>query len=293
MHDWHASVAAGWDPESDKPPTYSYGDLAVSVMQQESFFQALFDRISTSEYSYLLNPLVNVAEPDIFPEVVHPIEEEMVFVNPLTRKETGLYPKAALWQSGWENSMPYLFVRAQVYERLLNVAKIFQSVDPSLSLCITDGWRSHAQQLELFNSFYIDGYVPGDPRYVAEPSDDDRLAAPHPAGGAIDVMLGIDDQAFWIGSPLDWMNVEAHADYFENSDSIFLRDMRRFFINAFCDVGFVSIDAEWWHFEYGTRRWAGKVKSEPLYGNAYVDTAIYSDLEPVELVPRSRRAAMS
>ncbi len=291
--DWYASVAAGWSPASRFDAPFCFGELSCDVMTQTDIFQALICDVEQSSHSHLLSPMVGVVEPDIFPEVLSPTNEEMVVIDPLVQTSTGLYPKAVVWQSGWPRALPYIFVRRQVYERLLAAVRILREFNPDLSLCITDGWRSVDQQSELFKAFYPSGYIQGDPIYVSAPNEDDRLAAPHPSGGAVDVMIGINDQAFHIGSELDYMDVEANTDYFENeADDHFIRDMRRVFTNLLCDVGFVSHQPEWWHVEYGTRRWAGKTGNDPRYGNVIIDPTLYADVEPVVPIARSRRAAM-
>jgi len=36
-------------------------------------------------------------------------------------------------------------------------------------------------------------------------------------------------------------------------------------------AGFVVYDGEWWHFEFGTRRWAALTGSAPLFGPVEAD----------------------
>jgi D-alanyl-D-alanine dipeptidase len=164
-----------------------------------------------------------------------------------------------------------------------------------LASFITDGWRSIDQQTDLYTSFYPNGHVEGEPLYVSPSNTEDRFASPHPSGGAVDVLIGIGDQAIRIGSDLDYMDVEANTDHFENElyEGHIIKMMRRLFSNLKCEVGFVTLDSEWWHVEYGTRRWAGKTGQDPLYGNATIDLSLYEGIEPVVPIARSRRAAMS
>ena len=37
-------------------------------------------------------------------------------------------------------------------------------------------------------------------------------------------------------------------------------------------AGFVVFDGEWWHFEYGTRRWGAVTGNAPLFGPAAAST---------------------
>lgn|GEM_PF-476733 len=288
--DWTTSIAAGWDPNSGDVPTYSFGKLTTELMEHRAAFEALIELVSTSADSFLLDPIKNVEEPDFFPEVLEPIDEQLVVINPEQAQETGLHPFAALWQSGWANSDPYIAVRRQVFENLFQVAAKLRSFDPKMYLCITDGWRSIDQQRDLYNAFYPNGHVQGKPLYVSEPHDDDRYAAPHPSGGAVDVLIGYEDNVISIGSDLDYMDVQANTDHFESDESNSLvRDMRRLFSNLLSEFGFVSIDSEWWHVEYGTRRWAGKTGNEALYGNVILDKSIYEGIKPVAAVEGSKR----
>lgn len=290
--DWHASVSSGWDPESGIDPPFSFGSLSKDIYDYENIFEKLVDDISKSEKSYLLNPITDVSEPEIFPEVRNPIAEEVVAVDPTQANSTRIFPKAALWQSGWENAKPYIVVREQVLERLKHAAEILNEFNPELSLCITDGWRSIEQQRDLYNSFYPNGWQEGEPVYVSIPHDSDLHAAPHPSGGAVDVLLGIGNQAIRIGSDLDYMDKEANTDHFEDpkyKDSL-VQNMRRIFVNTMIESGFICIDSEWWHFEYGTRRWAGKIGTEPLYGNAKFGPSVYENIRPVDPIELSRRS---
>ncbi|HQZ85398.1 MAG TPA: M15 family metallopeptidase [Actinomycetota bacterium] len=43
------------------------------------------------------------------------------------------------------------------------------------------------------------------------------------------------------------------------------RDLRRLLYATMSAAGFVVLAREWWHFEYGTRLWAGVGGRQPLY----------------------------
>ena len=36
------------------------------------------------------------------------------------------------------------------------------------------------------------------------------------------------------------------------------------------ETGFVVLNCEWWHFEYGTRRWGAIRGNDPLFGPAEI-----------------------
>ncbi|MFN8015535.1 MAG: M15 family metallopeptidase [Acidimicrobiia bacterium] len=284
-----ASLAAGWDPTSNEIPTYSFGELSKDLTEYKTFFNDLINNVANSEHNDLLSEIIDVDEPEDFPLINNPVEEEMLVIDPSKSSEIGLYPKAALWQSGWNNALPYVFVRKQVYDNLCNAVEIIKSLHEDLTLCVTDGWRSIEQQSDLYHSFYPEGHIEGEPVYVSKPNVQDRYAAPHPSGGAVDVLLGIKDQAIRIGSDLDYMEAQANTAHFENSDDYLVKSMRRIFTNIMTNVGFVCLDSEWWHFEYGTRRWAGKKKCEPLYGNAFIEQEVYENIKPVKHLAGSKR----
>lgn len=289
--DWHASIVVhGWDPNSGDDAPVSFGELTRDISDYEKRFGALIETIRNSKSCFLLNPMNNISEPDVFPEVLNPIIDPMVVIDPASQEETGLFPKAALWQSGWTNAKPYVVTRKQVYEKLRAVVVRLRTFDPDLCICVTDAWRSVEQQKTLFDAFYPNGYRQGDLIYVSEPHIDDRFAAPHPSGGAVDVLIGVKGTPIRIGADLDYMDVQANTDHYESMDIPLVRDMRRIFINLFSEQGFACIDSEYWHVEYGTRRWAGKNSTEPLYGNAVVEDSLFDGIKPVEPVPRSVRA---
>lgn len=292
--DWAASVAHGWVPESGEQALYSFGNLTTDFLQFRPVFEELIETVSKSKYSHLLNPITGVDEPESLPEVTNPTDEEMVAIDPLIQSKTGLHPMAALWQSGWQNSHPYIVVRSQIKDKLTNVVETLQRFNPEFHLCITDGWRSIEQQRDLYNAFYPNGHRQGEPLYVSPPEIDDRYAAPHPSGGAVDVLIGYRDKVLSIGSDLDHMDVQANTAHFEDlaGADLLVRDMRRFFSNLLAESGFVSIDSEWWHVEYGTRRWGGKKNADPIYGNALVDNSHYVGVDPVKPVVGSKRFAL-
>ncbi len=46
------------------------------------------------------------------------------------------------------------------------------------------------------------------------------------------------------------------------------REMRRLLVHTMRAAGFVVLHCEWWHFEFGTRRWAALTGNPPRYGPA-------------------------
>ena len=48
------------------------------------------------------------------------------------------------------------------------------------------------------------------------------------------------------------------------------RDLRRWLYWSMTEAGFVVLNCEWWHFEYGTRRWGAIRGNDPLFGPAEI-----------------------
>lgn len=275
------------------------GHISTEIAKEIEFLSKLLKTIVEQDKKYLLRPITDVPETLHMPLVNNPSKESLVVVDPFLAQETGIIPVAAYWQSGWGNALPFVAMRSGVYERLLNVVKVLRNIDPSLSIVVMDAWRSLDQQKELYDLFYPQGYKEGDPLYVSEPQFDDALAAPHPSGGGVDVFIAHEMKAIEFGTPYDYMKEEAATSFFETDrDGAFIpysdliRDLRRLLVNSMKEQGFEIIDSEWWHFEYGTRRWAHKTGQEPIYGNAQLEPEAYAGIQPVDVAPYSSRAAM-
>ena len=77
----------------------------------------------------------------------------------------------------------------------------------------------------------------------------------------------------WRGAPLalgtgcDDFSPAAHA-LAEESRPGPVRDLRRLLTAAMRSEGFIVLDLEWWHFEWGTRRWAAIRGESTRYGPA-------------------------
>lgn len=283
----------GWTEDSRLPAPFDYGLISEPHhIHHRDLSQLITDVRSSPHFSHWLTPVGRVSEVDIADvRVMRPRNEPLVVIQPDLSEQTGLIPMASYWQSGWESAQPHVCVRQEVYDRLIGVAARIRTFTSRAGLVIMDGWRSVDQQRELYDAFYPDGHVPGEPLYVSPPEMDDAMASPHPAGGAVDTFLAFDSKAIDLGSVYDYMHDEANTLHFEgNGQDEVIRDTRRILGNAMADFGFVPLDSEWWHFEFGTRRWAAKTGNEPIYGNAHEPDLRGS--VGVEAVPFSRRQMM-
>ncbi|WP_395142979.1 M15 family metallopeptidase, partial [Armatimonas sp.] len=59
------------------------------------------------------------------------------------------------------------------------------------------------------------------------------------------------------------------TNWFERHPKTPFTSNRRTLYGAMIEAGFVNYPNEWWHFEFGTRRWAGgRGMKVALYGSA-------------------------
>lgn len=166
--------------------------------------------------------------------------------------------------AGWSNAVPDCLLRTSVADRLGRAA---ESLPKRWGLAIFDGWRPHALQAELYGTAYADPDLP--PGFFAEPNDQPSTPSPHLTGGSVDLTLCLDGIPLAPGTGFDDLTPKAHATALENEPGVD-RDVRRLLYHTMVAQGFVIFDGEWWHFEYGTRRWAAITGQPPHYGPAVV-----------------------
>lgn len=90
---------------------------------------------------------------------------------------------------------------------------------------------------------------------------DPNTVFPHGTGGAVDVTLLINGQSADMGTDFDSFIPQAAPDWFRNNrpatpaECLAARN-REILRTAMENAGFVGIDSEWWHYEFGTLHWA-------------------------------------
>jgi len=151
---------------------------------------------------------------------------------------------------GWQHAHQGTFLRSGVARRLLEVCT---SLPFGFDLVIFDGWRSLDLQSELFAAAYGDANLPEG--YLAPPSRDVQLPPPHVSGGTVDLTLSFEGTPLALGTSFDSFTHEAHTLAFESDDTP-VRRLRRLLCSAMWKQDFIVYEGEWWHFEYGTPRWA-------------------------------------
>lgn len=201
-------------------------------------------------------PLPGFSDPDS-PPVVTPRDEPLV---PLEHRRIRILSN--YWHAGWDHAIPSTWLRAEALERLGAAA---DRLPERLGFAVFDAWRPLTLQAELFDAAYHEPGLPDG--YVAEPVAEPSTPPPHLTGGTVDLTLTLDGVPLALGTGFDDFTDRASAAALEPEPGP-SRELRRVLYRSLRDVGFVVLHCEWWHFEFGTRRWAALTGSAPLYGPA-------------------------
>ncbi|RLE25564.1 MAG: hypothetical protein DRJ50_02715 [Actinobacteria bacterium] len=226
-----------------------------------------FPRLGTPTEVALQLANTSIIEQRPLPELIEPSELEVAdpVDDPLVRVE-GYHPRiqvAAHYQlGGWSNAIGECWLRSGVASRLGAVA---DGLPDPFGLLVYDGWRPRALQAELYLAALSDPAIP--PGFLAEPSRDEIRPAPHESGGAVDLALTVEGVAIAPGTDFDDTTSTSFAAALENKPGPD-REARRMLYWAMRSTGFIVYEGEWWHFEFGTRRWAGIVGRSPIFGPA-------------------------
>lgn len=200
-------------------------------------------------------PIPGLIEPEDAPPVLGPSLEALVVVAHRRIRTLSNY-----WHAGWQCARPDTLLRSGTFDRLAAVA---EALPDRFGLAVFDGWRPLALQAELFAAAYSNPQLPAG--FVAPPESDPTIPPPHLTGGTVDLTLTLDGIALAPDGGFDDFTDRAHADALEKQTGP-NRDVRRMLYWAMRAQGFVVLQQEWWHFEYGTRRWAGITGAAPFYG---------------------------
>ena len=194
------------------------------------------------------------------PPVVDPLDEPLV---ELDGGRVGLLGNYRL--AGWEHARDGCRLRASVADRLYQVA---DGLPDPWGLAVFDGWRPLALQDELYRAAYADPDLP--PGFFAEPDNNPAFPPPHLTGGTVDLTLTVNGIPLAPGTGFDDLSPLARTDALEGTEGSD-RAVRRLLYWSMRKAGFVVYDGEWWHFEFGTRRWAALTGSAPLFGPVEAD----------------------
>ena len=190
------------------------------------------------------DPIAKIVEPEEFTPVLNDCCEALVDISTL------FDCAQAYFDAGWQHGMKQTYLRSGIAQRLQNVNT---SLPEGFSIFVFDGWRPLALQSELFEAAYGDANLP--PGFLATPSNETTLPPPHVRGGTVDITLSYRGTPLALGTSFDNFDEDAAIMAFEKADSI-VRRLRRLLYSSMRHQEFVVYSGEWWHFEYGTPRWA-------------------------------------
>lgn len=226
----------------------------------ERFLVPVYTRdadLVVSETSYTVadqQPLPVLTDPPTSP-VRRPDPEPLV---PLTHRRIRVLSN--YWHAGWHHARPTTWIRGEALDRLGHAAG---ALPARLGLAVFDAWRPLALQAELYEAAYGE---PGLPEgYVAEPVADPSTPPPHLTGGTVDLTLTLDGTPLALGTGFDDFTPAAATDALETVPG-HSRELRRLLVATMRSAGFVVLHCEWWHFEFGTRRWAAITGGQARYG---------------------------
>ena len=163
--------------------------------------------------------------------------------------------------AGWTGAVPVGHARAGAVSRLVAAAHLLPE---GYGFAVFDAWRPLALQRRIFDHFYGPG-SPLERGFVSAPSPSPATPPPHLTGGTFDLTLTWQGQPLALGTAFDEFTSRAHTRALEQEESM-ERDLRRLMVSSLLRVGFVTYAPEWWHVEYGTRRWAAQWMTVPRYG---------------------------
>jgi D-alanyl-D-alanine dipeptidase len=190
------------------------------------------------------DPIANIVEPELFTPVLKDCGEALVDISP------SFDCAQAYFHAGWQHSVTETYLRSGIAQRL---HRVNVSLPEGFSIFVFDAWRPLALQAELFEAAYSDANLP--PGFLATASNEATLPSPHVSGGTVDLTLSYRGTPLALGTSFDNFDQYAAITAFEEADSI-VRRLRRLLHSSMRHQEFVVYSGEWWHFEYGTPRWA-------------------------------------
>jgi D-alanyl-D-alanine dipeptidase len=204
--------------------------------------------------------LFDPASPPLVP--AHPAAHDEPLV-PVAGHHAAIIDLATYADAGWQGAPTRSIARAGALDRLAIAA---DALPDGFGFAVFDAWRPLALQHRIFDHFYGPGSTL-EPGFVSVPSDDPATPPPHLTGGTFDLTLTWLGEPLALGTAFDEFDSRAHTAAIEDEPGV-ERELRRLLLHSLTAVGFVAMPAEWWHVEYGTRRWAAHHRQAPVYGAA-------------------------
>jgi len=202
-------------------------------------------------------------------------------MHPMSRLAPGYHPPG-LWSTPayvddyGDIATDAIWLRADLITRLAIALGALATHE--LGLLVWDGWRSMALQRALYDDYgtklRTESGLSGIAltarlrKFVCDPDRTDRDPA-HTTGGAVDLTLcDRDGDPLDMGSEFDELSDRSHPGYYDNGpttgDALY-STRRALLLSAMSEAGFVRLDTEWWHFEYGTDLWAEETGEETVF----------------------------
>ncbi len=225
--------------------------------------------LSTPTQAALQKSGYTLAAQQPLPALVEP--DPILLENPSAEPLVELSHPEILWLSHyekgrWSHAISKCWLRPEVVDRLI---RALAALPNGFGLAVFDAWRPRNLQAELYDHAYADPDLP--PGFLAVPTEDSRLPAPHETGGAVDLTLTVGGIPIAAGTDFDDFTPLAACAALEQVPGVD-RAARRLLYSVMSGAGFVVLQGEWWHFEYGTTRWAAITGATPSYGTASPET---------------------
>lgn len=172
--------------------------------------------------------------------------------------------------------MKYPFLAQPALNRLNEAVQILHNMAgvKNIELLIWDAYRTLETQGVIFNR-YLDEVKQKNPKLNTQQAQEKSqefvnppdILFPHGVGGAVDITLLIDGRVANMGTPFDSFTPQSSADWYrihppQTQEKIEAAQNRELLRTVMEQAGFVVLDYEWWHFEYGTKTWATKTGKE-------------------------------
>ena len=222
-----------------------------------------------------MSPILPIAESPTagWPEIVENHEPLVEVSGPR------LVCRPVYAELGLEGASERMLLRVGGLERLHRAA---DSLPAGLGFLVLDVFRPLVVQKALWDwqernvraehpALSDDGVKELVGQFVAYPSDNPDRPTPHRTGGAVDltVIRLATGEELPMGTAFDEATECAVTDFLERFPEPPATENRRLLYSAMLGAGFVNYPGEWWHYEYGTRRWAAQTGAPfALYGAA-------------------------
>lgn len=248
----------------------------------------------------IVPPIHGISEPTWDSVYAVPCVESHEEIVPLSLTPEHMLSRSIYFERQIAGALPECYAREGILERLLHASSLLPA---HLRLVVLDGWRSTSVQSFLFTECKKalatlhpektpEEIINMAQQYVAKPMEDTSTPAPHSTGGAIDITIA--DRAgkkLFFGAPFDYPGEISNTQYFENKveqgckltsheeEALYNRRLLYFVMTQ---AGFVNFHCEWWHFEYGTQRWALATHAEhAIYAPTQFTLNPYTNLKKI------------